>query len=179
MTYLEIFLLALALSVDACIVSFSYGLSFNKERTKNALLLASFTGFFQGLMPCIGYFLTSFVKSFIAPYANAIIFIIFVFLGLKFIKESFDTDKKKTNCICLTCLLLIGIATSIDAFSAGISLALRGNHILKPAFLITLITFINSLAGFKLGGKLKNLPTRGLEIFAGLILIALGIKAFF
>ena len=65
MTYLEIFLLALALSVDACVVSFSYGLLFNQNRLKTALLLAGFTGFFQGLMPAIGYHLTTFVKSFI------------------------------------------------------------------------------------------------------------------
>jgi len=177
MTYLEIFLLALALSVDACVVSFSYGLTFNQNRLKTALLLAGFTGFFQGLMPAIGYHLTTFVKSFIAPYASLIVFTIFVFLGAKFIKEAFETQKTKPCCIGLACLFLIGIATSIDAFSAGISLSLYGNHILKPALLITFITFINSLLGFKLGGKLKNMPTKSLEVTAGLILIGLGIKA--
>lgn len=177
MTYTEIFLLALALSVDACIVSFSYGIAFDKNRTKNAILLAIFTGVFQGIMPCFGYYLTSIVKTFIAPYANLIVFTIFVFLGLKFIKEAFNTNKEKPTCICVTCLLLIGIATSIDAFSAGISLSLYGNHLLKPALLIIFITFMNSLLGFKLGGKLKNLPTKGLEITAGLILVGLGIKA--
>lgn len=179
MTYLEVFLLAVALSVDAFVVSFSYGLSFNQNRIKNAILLATFTGVFQGIMPCFGYFLTTFVKSGIAPYANPIIFTIFVFLGLKIIKESFDKDKKTPCCIGLTCLLLIGIATSLDAFSAGISLLLCGNLILKPALLITGITFINSLIGFNLGGKLKYLPTQWLEILAGLILISLGIKALF
>lgn len=177
MSHLEIILLALALSIDATVVSFSYGLSFNQNRAKTALLLAIFTGFFQGLMPCFGYFLTTFVKSYIAPYANIIVFTIFVFLGAKFIKEAFDKDKEKPNCISVPCLLLIGIATSIDAFSAGISLSLYGNHILKPALLITFITFINSLLGFKLGGRLKNLPTKALEITAGLILIGLGIKS--
>lgn len=177
MTYIEIFLLALALSIDACVVSFTYGITFNQNRTKTALLLATFTGFFQGFMPAIGYYLTSFVKTFIAPYASLIVFTIFLFLGLKFIKEAFDEVKKEPYCISLTCLLLIGIATSIDAFSAGISLALYGNHILKPALLITFITFINSLLGFKLGGKLKTLPTRILETLAGIILIILGIKA--
>ena len=177
MSHLEIILLALALSIDATVVSFSYGISFSQNRARTALLLASFTGIFQGLMPCLGYFLTAFVKSYIAPYANIIVFTIFVFLGIKFIKEAFDSDKNKPNCIGVTCLLLIGIATSIDAFSAGISLSLYGNQILKPALLITFITFINSLLGFKLGGSLKNLPTKSLEVTAGLILISLGIKA--
>ena len=176
MSHFEIFILALALSIDACIVSFSYGLTFKENRVKTAFLLALFTGGFQGLMPVFGYFLTTFVKSFIAPYATWIIFTIFIFLGIKFIKEAFE-EKNKPNCIGITCLLLIGIATSIDAFSAGISLLLSGNKILKPALLITGITFINSCLGFALGGKLKNMPTRSMEIFAGLLLILLGFKA--
>jgi len=176
MSYIEIVLLAIALSIDAFIVSFSYGLTFDRERTKNALSLAFFTGFFQGLMPIVGYFLTSFIKSYIEPFAPWIIFTIFMFLGIKFIKEAFDKKDDKPLCISLFCLFMIGIATSIDAFSAGISLSLMGNKILKPALLITMITFINSLFGFILGGKLKNLPTKSLEISAGLILILLAIK---
>jgi len=177
MTYIEIILLAIALSVDACVVSFTYGLTFSNNRLKNALSLASFTGFFQGIMPIIAYYLTASIKTYISPYAKMIVFIIFLCLGVKFIKEAFDENKQDSCCLCFTCLLLIGIATSIDAFSAGISLALYGNLILKPAILITIITFANSLIGFKLGGMLKNLPTKSLEISAGIILIGLGIKA--
>lgn len=177
MSYISIFLLALALSIDACIVSFSYGLKFDKKRIKNALLLASFTGFFQGLMPAIGYFLTGFVREYINPYANLIVFLIFSYLGLKFITEAYQPKEKKELCIDIKCLFLIGIATSIDAFSAGITLSLYGNHILKPALLIALITFINAHLGFFAGGKLKNMPTKNLEIFAGCLLLILAIKA--
>ena len=109
--------------------------------------------------------------------ASKIIFLIFVYLGIKFIFEAFEKQKEKRLCIDIKCLLLVGIATSIDAFSAGISLSLAGNHILKPAILIALITFINSCAGFALGGKLKHLPTKSLEIFAGILLILIGFKA--
>ena len=177
MSYLAITLLAIALSIDACIVSFSYGLTFNENRTQNALLLACCTGLFQGLMPIIGYFLTGFIKSHIEPYAGFIIFLIFTYLGLKIIKEAFDTKKVKQLCLSIKCLFLVGIATSIDAFSAGITLSLLSNHILKPATLIAFITFINSILGFYIGGKFKHLPTKVLEIFAGILLIALGIKA--
>jgi len=176
MSYSEIFFLALALSVDAFVLSFSYGVCFDKNRLKNALSLASSTGLFQGLMPCIGYFLTQFVKTFISPYSKLIIFVIFVFLGIKFIKESFEKDRAP-KCIDLACLILAGIATSIDAFSAGISLSLYGNKILKPALLIGLITFINSNTGFFIGAKLRKLQPQKLEILAGIILILLGIKA--
>ena len=179
MSYFEIVLLAFALSIDACIVSFSYGLVYNQQKLKNSLLLAIFTGGFQGVMPLIGYVLTGFVKSFIQPYAKFIVFFIFVYLGIKFIREAFEGDKEKKLCLDYKCLLLLGVATSVDAFSAGISLALFGNKILKPAFLITFVTFINSLIGFFVGGKLKHLPTKGLEIFAGILLILLGLKSLF
>lgn len=170
-------MLALALSIDACVVSFTYGLLFNQNRIRNALLLALFTGVFQGIMPIVGYILTGFVKTFIEPYGKFIIFVIFMFLGVKFIKEAFE--KKQTPlCIGITCLLLIGVATSIDAFSAGILLSLCGNKILRPALLITGVTIMNSLLGFWVGGKLKNMPTQFLEVLGGSILILLAIKTF-
>lgn len=177
MSYWAIFLLAAALSIDACVVSFSYGLVFNENRTKNALKLAFCTGIFQGVMPALGYLLTGFVKNYISQYSAIIVFLIFVYLGGKFIFEANNQEKEKPLCIDTGCLLLVGIATSIDAFSAGVTLALYGNRILKPAVLIALITFINSFSGFIIGGKLKHLPTKWLEISAGIILILLGIKA--
>ena len=179
MSYFSIILLAIALSIDACVVSFSYGLAFTENRFKNAIRLAACTGLFQGLMPVIGYYLTGFVKSFIEPYAGFIVFAIFTYLGVKFIKEAFEKENEKQLCIDLKCLLLVGIATSIDAFSAGISLSLFGNRILKPAILIGVVTFINSLLGFGLGGKLKKFPTKWLEITAGCLLILLGLKSLF
>lgn len=179
MAYLSIILLAIALSIDAMVVSFSYGLVFNQNKFKNAFSLALTTGLFQFIMPIFGYFLTNFVRIYIAPYSKIIIFIIFLYLGIKFIKESFDEEKKENLCISLKCLILLGIATSIDAFSAGISLSLMGNKILKPSVLIGLITFLNASLGFYLGGKLKHLPSRNLEISSGIILILLGIKALF
>ena len=179
LSYLSIILLAIALSIDACAVSFSYGLVFNQNRLKNSLSLAVCTGLFQGVMPVIGYFITDFVKSFIEPYSAFIVFAIFTYLGIKFIKEAFEEEKEKQLCIDFKCLLLVGIATSIDAFSAGISLSLYGNKILKPALLIAFVTFINSFIGFHTGGKLKHMPVKNLEIFAGVVLIFLGIKALF
>lgn len=179
MSYISIILLAIALSIDACVVSFSYGLVFIQNRLKNSMLLAACTGLFQAFMPVIGYYLTGLVKTFIAPYASLIVFLIFTYLGVKFIIEAFEKEKEQKLCIDLKCLLLVGFATSIDAFSAGISLSLFGNRILKPAILIGVITFINSKLGFSLGGKLRHLPTKSLEIGAGILLILLGIKSLY
>ena len=177
MSYIEIILLAIALSVDAFVVSFTYGLISSEKRFVNKLCLAGVTGFFQGAMPVLGYYLTSIIRELIQPYAKWIVFSIFVFLGIKFILESFQKHQHKCISFNFLCLFLIGIATSIDAFSAGISLALYHNKILKPAILIAFITFINSSFGFDLGGCLKKIPSRWLEISAGIILILLGFKA--
>ena len=177
MSYLSIIILAFALSIDACVVSFSYGLKFNHKKLKNALLLSSFTGIFQGLMPVAGYFLTNFIRVYIQPYSNLIVFLIFSYLGFKFIKEANMPKKADKLCIDFKCLILISIATSIDAFSAGITLSLYGILILKPALLIGTVTFINSNLGFYTGSKMKNIPTKNLEIFAGVLLIILALKA--
>lgn len=180
MSYAEIFILALVLSVDACIVSFSYGiipLEYpNKERNKLALS----TGLFQAFMPVAGYYFTFLVFNYIFPYSKYIILIIFSALGLKFYKEALSSDKKQNNTLCIStlCIILIGIGTSIDAFSGGISLKLSGNHIFKPALLIGIITYLNSVIGFTIGRQTKNLPVKMLEIVSGTILILMGIKIF-
>ena len=179
MTYFEIFILAIVLSIDACIVSFTYALKSKKSHINNSFWLSFSTGSFQALMPLLGYYLTNFVKVYIEPYSKFIVFGIFTYLGLKFIFEHTDKNDNKTDTISAKTLLLIGIATSIDAFSAGISLSLFGNKILKPVILIGLITFINANLGYLLGLKLKKMPSRFLEIFGGILLLFLGIKALF
>lgn len=180
MSYFSICILAIALSIDACVVSFSYGLKYKHLRFINSMLLASFTAVFQGLMPLISYYLTNFVRIYIQPYANLIVFLIFSYLGLKFIIEAFQKagrDKQEESLINIKTLFLIGIATSVDAFSAGISLSLYGNHILKPVLLISGVTFINSKIGFFAGGILRNFDTKKLEILAGILLLLLAIKS--
>lgn len=176
MSYSEIILLAIALSIDACIVSFSYGLCIEKRQRKSALSLAFTTGFFQALMPLIGYFFANSIKFLIYPYAKWIVFIIFMYLGLTFIKESANSNKVSRLCLDTKTLLLIGIATSIDAFSAGISLSLTSSPLKFSVIAIGLITFLNSVLGYTLGNRLKTFKSNYLEILGGLILIGLAIK---
>ena len=177
MSYIEIIMLALALSIDACVVSFTYGLLFNQNRIRNALLLALFTGVFQGIMPIVGYILTGFVKTFIEPYGKFIIFVIFMFLGVKFIKEAFE--KKQTPlCIGITCLLLIGVATSIDALAVGITFALIAPSIGIgfSVLLIGVITFALSLFGVIIGNKFGAKYKSKAELAGGIILVLIGVK---
>lgn len=178
MTYAEIIFLAFALSVDACVVSFLYGLQKIKNPAKSCILLAVFTGFFQFIMPILGYFVTSLAYTYLCTYAKWIVFGIFIYLGIKFIREAFDKKNcSKILCIDAMCLIITGFATSVDALAAGISLKLSGNFLIKPVILIGVITFINSMLGFNVGRKFRHIPTILLEIFAGLILIMLGIKS--
>ena len=179
MNLIEILLLAVALSIDACVVSFSYGLVIEKYKRINSLLLAISTGFFQFLMPILGFYFASFLQQYLQKYAKFIIFTIFAYLGFKFIKDALTPNNTRPVCLNIKCLLLISIATSIDAFSAGISLLLSGNNILFPAIIIGIITFLNALFGYWSGFLLKKCPTTILEISAGTILIGLGIKALF
>lgn len=185
MNTIDILILAIALSIDACVVSFSNGLIFTQNKRINSLILASSVGFFQFLMPIIGFFLAQSVQKYVEPYDHWVVFGIFVLLGAKFIKDGGkckdDSQAKKINCyFCFSYILLVSVATSIDALGAGISIAFSGvKNILIPAFIIGVVTFINSLIGFWSGQLLKKFPTRNLEISAGIILILLAFKTLF
>lgn len=182
MTLLEIIFLAVALSIDASVVSFTQGLCFTENRRKNSLLLAFFVGFFQALMPVIGWFIAQGVYKYVEIYDHWIAFSIFGFLGVKFIKDAFNESEEqecKRCCISWQCLLLIALATSIDALAAGATLYFVGTNIIVPAIIIGVITFINSLIGFWSGNFMKKFPAKYLEIAAGLILIGLGVKVLF
>lgn len=181
MSILDIFILAVALSIDACVVSFSNGLIFTQNKRINSLMLAFSVGFFQFLMPIIGYFLAQVVNKYVEPYDHWIVFGIFVLLGIKFIKDAFKEEKaEKMSCyLCFSYIFLISIATSIDALGAGVSIAFTGIKIWYPAVIIGVVTFINSLFGFWSGYLFKKFPTRNLEISGGLILIGLAFKILF
>lgn len=181
MSYLDIFILAIALSIDACVVSFSNGLIFTHNQKKNSLILAFSVGFFQFLMPLIGGSFTGLVSKYVEPYSAWLVFAIFTILGLKFIKDAFK-EKTQEKLICYFCfsyILTVSLATSIDALAAGVSMALFGIKILIPAIIIGIVTFINSLLGFWAGNFFKKFPTKNLEISGGIILILLAFKVLF
>lgn len=178
MSILDILILAIALSIDACVVSFSNGLIFTQNKRVNSLMLAASVGFFQFLMPVIGYFLAQSINKYVEPYDHWIVFGIFVLLGAKFIRDAFKDEKEeKINCyMCFKYIFLVSIATSIDALGAGVSIAFTKTQIWFTAIIIGVITFINSLLGFWGGYLFKKFPTKNLEITGGIILILLAFK---
>jgi len=179
MSLISLLLLAIALSVDACVVSFAHGLVLDGKRFKNALSLAVFTGGFQALMPLIGYYVTQSMLKYVEPFGKWLVFAIFMYLGIKIIQESYNPDREVPLCLSFRCLLLVGIATSIDALAAGVTLSLTSTNIFKAVSLIGLTTFLFSFAGYWCGCFMKKLSTKVLEIIAGVILIFLSIKSLF
>lgn len=181
MTNVDIIILAIALSIDACVVSFSNGLVFTHNKRKNSLLLAFSVGFFQFLMPIIGGLLALSINKYVEPIDHWLVFGIFILLGLKFIKDAFKEEKQErlTCYLCFSYILLVSIATSIDALAAGASLYFSGSSVFIPAVIIGIVTFINSLIGFWSGQMFKKFPTRNLEITGGIILILLAFKTLY
>ncbi len=175
----ELIILAAALALDALIVSFSYGLILNQKRFYNSLKLAVSFGFFQCIMPILGWNFTECIYTYIKNYSKWIVFTIFLLLGIKFFKEAFE-NKKTTICnISFNCLLYLSIATSIDAFGAGVTIKCLNSTILLPAFIIGIITFILSFLGFYSANFFKKFPSKYMEILGALVLIYLAVENLF
>lgn len=179
MSLIDIILLAVALGIDCFIVSFSQGLIFTSNRTKNSLNLAFTMGFFQGFMPAVGYLGTNSLYKLILPYSRWIVFGIFLILGLKFIADAFNPKDEEIQCIGLKCLIGLGIATSLDALVSGATLRLTGTNLLTSVLIIGAASFLMSAAGFWSGNFIKNIPSKYLEITGGIILILLAVKSLF
>ncbi len=181
MSLIEILFLALALSIDCSIVSFSQGLIFKSNRIKNSIILACVMGFFQGFMPVIGYIFANLISKYVEPFSEWLVFIIFMILGGKFICEAFkkesDECEKGLHCFGFMCLMTFGIATSIDALAAGVNLNFTNTALLFSAFIIGVASFLMSLVGFWFGNLFKKLPSKYLEIIGGIILCVLAVKA--
>lgn len=172
----EIIFLSIALGIDCLVVSFSQGLIFTHNRTKNSLALALTMGISQGVMPCFGYAGAGILSRYIEGYSNWLVFAIFTALGVKFIYEAFQEKEAVICCIGLKCLIFLGIATSIDALAAGVSLKLTHTPLLLSVLLIGSASFFMSVSGFGLGNFFKKLPSKYLEISGGTILLLLAIK---
>lgn len=182
MDWLDVFLLALALAVDAFVVSFSYGLTLKKNRFENSLKLGFATGLGQFVMPIIGWYGTNLIHGYIESIDHWIAFAVFLALGLKVIDEALsDKDEHQTLSKSLTfkVLLMIGIATSIDALVTGITLYFMSVSIWFAASVIGVTTFICAIIGFRLNCCFKKVPTKYMEIAAGIILIMLGCKVLY
>ena len=173
MSILEIFLIGISLSMDAFAVSICKGLSMNKVKVKRCLIVGIYFGIFQALMPILGYFFGSSFKDIIINVDHFIIFLILLLIGINMITEQ---EEKVDNNINFKTMLLLSIATSIDAFAVGITFSFLNINIISSVIIIGLTTFTISFIGVLLGNQIVNKYQRKAKILGGIILIILGIK---
>jgi manganese efflux pump family protein len=177
MPFLTDFLLALGLSMDAFAVSMSSGTTIRPFRVNDALKLAFFFGGFQALMPVLGWLGGNAVSDFVSGYAPWIAFGLLAFIGIKMIYEAlYGSPDGKAESLSYPVLLVLAVATSIDALAVGISFAFLNTSILEPAIIIGCVTFFMSFCGAILGYRIGHFFENEVEILGGLILIGIGGK---
>jgi putative Mn2+ efflux pump MntP len=179
-----VFLISIGLAMDAFAVSIGLGVKSIDDKLKIAIKAALMFGIFQALMPVIGWFAGVQFKSLITSYDHWIAFAILFLIGAKMLYGSKkfageckpdDSGRLKDNDRFLT-LLLLAIATSIDALAVGVSFAFLDISITMPVIVIGCVAFIFSFIGVELGNRLGCYAKSKAEILGGLILIGLGIK---
>ncbi|MBR1811869.1 MAG: manganese efflux pump [Clostridia bacterium] len=179
MNLAELLLLAVALSMDAFAVSMCKGLAMRKISFKNALIIGLWFGFFQALMPLLGYVLGVQFSALIAAVDHWIAFILLAIIGTEMIKEALSKkeDDREDASLAFGKMLMLAFATSIDALAAGVSMALTpGTHIWFAITVTGVTTLLLSALGVKLGNIFGTKYKSKAELAGGVILILLGLK---
>lgn len=176
MGFLEIFVLAVGLSMDAFAVSICKGLSVRKMKLRHALIAGAYFGGFQALMPLIGYFLGSFFADMITKYAHWIAFVLLIIIGGNMLKEAMGEDENVDACMDAKEMLLLAIATSIDALAVGVTFAFLKVQIVPAVSFIGCVTFVCSAIGVKIGSIFGSKYRSKAEFCGGVILILIGLK---
>ncbi|MGN0335549.1 MAG: manganese efflux pump MntP family protein [Lachnospiraceae bacterium] len=178
MGLLELFILAVGLSMDAFAVSVCKGLSLGKINVKQMSIAGIWFGGFQALMPLIGYLLGSFFTDIITKYAHWIAFILLLIIGGNMIKESGECeccDEMDTSMSAAT-MFLLAVATSIDALAVGVTFAFLQVQIVPAVSFIGVVTFVCSAVGLKIGSLFGTKYKSRSELCGGVILILIGLK---
>ncbi len=176
MSLIELFILAVGLSMDAFAVSVCKGLSLGKNKTKHMCIAGAWFGGFQALMPLIGYFLGSFFAEMIEQYDHWVAFILLAFIGGNMIKEAFGKDENVDSAMDVKSMLLLAVATSIDALAVGVTFAFLQVQIVPAVSFIGVITFALSAIGVKIGSLFGTKYKSKAELFGGIVLVLIGIK---
>jgi len=178
MSEITLFLIALGLAMDAFAVSVASGVVIRRLRVRHALLLASFFGGFQAAMPVLGWFLGRSARGFVEEVDHWLAFGLLLFVGGKMIYEArfLDEERPPRDPLNLSVLLLLAVATSLDAFAVGLSLSMLGVPIAHPALVIGAVAFAMSFAGVYIGDAVGHFFERRLEVAGGAILIGIGVK---
>ena len=172
----ELFFIAVGLSMDAFAVSVCKGLSVRKLRPRHLLLAGLYFGGFQAFMPVIGWLLGSRFETLIVSVDHWVAFGLLSLIGGNMIKESFSPEEEMNDDFGVKTMLLLAVATSIDALAVGITFAFLSVRILPAAGLIGVTTFLLSMAGVWIGQVFGARFKAGAERLGGVILILIGMK---
>ncbi len=178
MSLITVFLVAVGLGIDAFSVAIGIGAVNNKKSWGPVLRLSTAFGLFQFFMPMIGWLAGLTVVEIIASFDHWIAFGLLALVGGKMIWEGFEKESVE-HCEDQTRgwpLLMLSVATSIDALAVGFSFSVLKNPILLPAVIIGIVCFLMTITGMLFGKVLAKLFGKKVEIFGGLVLIAIGVK---
>jgi len=175
---LSIVFVAVGLAMDAFAVSVANGLAVSRLRVRFALKIALFFGVFQAVMPMVGWLLGLGLRDLIGSFDHWIAFGLLAFVGGKMIYESFKLEEAENprDDLSLAMLLVLSVATSIDALAVGLTLSIIKVNIITPAVIIGIVTFALSYAGVFIGDRFGHFFEKKIEALGGLILIGIGLK---
>ena len=177
MDFFEIMVIGIGLAMDAFAISICKGLAIQKVDLKKMFIISGYFGLFQMIMPLTGYFLGNSFQHIIYKIDHWIALILLLGIGLNMIKEAFSKDlEERDDSLDVKTMLVLAIATSIDALAVGITFGFLEANILLAVCIIGIVTFILCSIGVKLGNKFGNKFQNKAEVFGGIILILMGIK---
>ena len=178
MSFIELLLIAIGLSMDAFAVSVCKGLAMPKIQAKSAIIIGLWFGGFQALMPLIGYLLGVQFQAKITAIDHWIAFVLLILIGGNMIREALgkDDEEETTADIRVKTMFVLAVATSIDALAIGVTFAFLQVHIVPAITLIGITTFLISVIGVKVGNVFGVRYKSKAEFVGGAILIILGIK---
>ena len=177
MSLLELFLLAVGLSMDAFAVSVCKGLSVDRVKKSNILACGAYFGGFQALMPLIGYLLGARFQSMIESVDHWVAFVLLALIGVNMIREALGGDEEELDAsFGVKTMLMLAVATSIDALAVGVTFAFLSVRVIPAVCFIGAVTFALSALGVKLGGVFGMKWKQRAELTGGVILVLIGLK---
>ncbi len=170
-------LIGIGLAMDCFAVSLAIGTSTRSQVVKTALVIAVCFGFFQGGMTVIGWFAGTAFYSEVSRYGPWIAFLLLAAIGIKMIYEGiFEENGEQFAGLLVLPVLVLSVATSIDALAVGVSLGLLGDAVLLPAVVIGLVSFAFAVIGVVCGQRLEKILGHRTEILGGVILVLIGTR---
>ena len=177
MTYLELFFIAVGLSMDAFAVSICKGLSVRQLRPRHAIIAGAYFGGFQALMPVIGWLLGRQFEGLIKSIDHWIAFVLLALIGANMIREAVKNEEENLNdSFSPRTMLPLAVATSIDALAVGVTFAFLDVDIVPAVSMIGVTTFVLSAIGVKIGNVFGAKYKSKAELVGGIVLVVMGVK---